>query len=293
MINHSVKSSSLRRHSVTARKKLFVTVSFLAALLVALLIIIVSPLVRIRFRVLPIDEIGPLAFHPNHYLWGTKPTSRTRDYWIAKPGTFVCNQLVLEKSISHLRFRQSWFFWFVFRFTELIGGQRFSIPLLKERKWFNPRNHRNCLALTNAEMQELKEWAATASLDLNKPFATFVIRDELYKQNYRVTKNFRDVKENYRNHDSDYFGDAARAIVSAGGTVVRMGVLTKKPLLPGVAGVMDYSHSGLRSELADLGIMAHARLCVSTATGFDAVSDAFGVRKCVIGLFPYFSMANL
>lgn len=263
------------------------------AIPVAIFIIIIRPLQQFRFRVLPVDEIGPLVRDSHHYLWGSDSSlNQYRDYWVSRPGTFISNQLVLEKLKSKLRFRQTWLAWFVCQYVIKFGGQCFWIPVDTVAESFPPRQYLSVLGLSHVELAEFERQITNLGIDLNRPLMALIVRDDAYKSLFRVTSGFVDRKENYRNQDISMYSAAAEAVAQSGGMVIRMGVISKEPLQQVHPKVFDYSFSGLRTELVDLGIISKAKLCVTSSLGFDYVASHFGVKRCVVGLFPYRTAKN-
>ena len=243
---------------------------------------------RVRFRVLPADEIGPLTLEPHHYLWSLRSQSVSqRDRWVIKPGTFVCNQLVLDKWRSFLRIEQSWIAWYTFRLLSLIGGEKYYLDVDRYHFAFNPRLERCYLSLTPREWADFEQLCSGLRVDLERPIVAFAIRDSQYKFDVGLRSGLLDDKESYRNHDIASYELAATKTVEAGFQVVRVGARVAREFPPGNPGVTDYATSGQRSEIGDLGFASVSALCVTSSLGLDQLYSTFGKRKCAIGLFHY------
>jgi len=261
----------------------------MAASLVALVVLLVSPIRRFRFAIMPVDEIGPLARNPHHYLWQRAHKTAhvsTRDIWVCKPTTFVCNELVLNKWRQHLSIKRSWLSWYVFRFVTFVSPRRHTFTF--ERRWSKlpSRSYPFILSLSSDEQVQFRRETMALGLKNDVPHVVFCVRDDAYKQTERREPLAYDSRESYRNHDIDDFREAALAVVADGAFVLRMGVKVRKSFKLGSAGVIDYATSGLRTELSDLGLLSTAKLCVSTSLGIDQIAGLSGVSRCVVNFFP-------
>ena len=68
------------------------------AFVVAVTLWIVSPLYKVKFHVLPVDEVGPLIKYPHHFLWYSerlKSSRRSAVIWVYKRGIFIANHLLI------------------------------------------------------------------------------------------------------------------------------------------------------------------------------------------------------
>lgn len=86
--------------------------------------------------------------------------------------------------------------------------------------------------------------------------------------------------EQARDADILTYSLAIRAIVERGGHVVRMGDPSMPPLPP-LDGAIDYAHSTLKCEYADILLLGGARLFVGTNSGLSVVPGIHGV-PCVL-----------
>lgn len=82
----------------------------------------------------------------------------------------------------------------------------------------------------------------------------------------------------------DYY-PAINEIVSRGGWVIRMGDPTMKPL-PKMAGVIDYAHSRLKTQTADVIIPLGCRFLLGTNSGYATIPEIFGIRCAFTNWVP-------
>ncbi len=82
----------------------------------------------------------------------------------------------------------------------------------------------------------------------------------------------------------DYY-PAINAIVERGGWVIRMGDSSMKPLRP-MPGMVDYVHTGLKSEQADTLLAAGCRFMLGTNSGFTIIPASYGVPCALTNWAP-------
>ena len=83
-----------------------------------------------------------------------------------------------------------------------------------------------------------------------------------------------------RNADIETYLLAARAIVAAGGYVIRLGDKTMKPL-PNEKGILDYALSENKTPFLDIFIVGTCRFFIGTNSGLGLVPPLFGI-KCAL-----------
>jgi putative glycosyltransferase (TIGR04372 family) len=81
-------------------------------------------------------------------------------------------------------------------------------------------------------------------------------------------------------HIEDYFA-AIEEITYRGGWVIRLGDSSMRPL-PKMANVIDYAHSGKKSELMDIFLLATSRFVIGTTSGLSTVAMSFGTPMLLL-----------
>jgi putative glycosyltransferase (TIGR04372 family) len=81
--------------------------------------------------------------------------------------------------------------------------------------------------------------------------------------------------ENFRNSNINTYSLAIKAVVDAGGWVIRIGDSTMTPL-PEMLHVIDYAHSNTKSDWMDVFLCAQCRFFIGTSSGMFGVAMAFG-----------------
>lgn len=264
------------------------------ALPVAIGIILLYPVRRFRLGVFPLDEIGPLARNPHHYVWDRLGgrSEATCDLWVFRPGTFVSNKFVVDKWRQTITIKEGWFYWYLSRLVLTIGGPRHAIVVKKRWSEFPSRNHEFMIQLNDVQSMEASTQLEQIGITPEVDFITLCVRDSSYKKVFRREPLLDDVKESYRNHDISDFREMAEAVAASGVLVVRMGAAVQEPFTTEVSGVIDYPLSGKRTEMLDVHLMSNCRLCVSTSLGVDQLSAMSGRPRCIINLFPYKTTAS-
>lgn len=265
-----------------------------AALPVAIGIILLYPVRRYRLGVFPLDEIGPLARNPHHYVWdkfGARPKT-TSDWWVFRPDIFVSNAFVVDRWRQTINIKEGWFYWYLSKIVLTIGGHRHAIAIKKRWSDFPSRDHEFMIRLD--EVQSKEAWTLLEQIGIvpGVDFITLCVRDSSYKKVFRREPLLADVKESYRNNDISDFTEMAEVVSASGVSVVRMGAAVQEPFRVDVSGVIDYATSGRRSEMLDVHLMSNCKLCVSTSLGVDQLSAMSGRPRCIINLFPYKTTAS-
>lgn len=264
------------------------------AFVVAVTLWIVSPLYKVKFHVLPVDEVGPLIKYPHHFLWYSerlKSSRRSAVIWVYKRGIFIANHLLIEKWREHIRISDSRILWQVNVIVEKLGLSSFTLQIGRDYPVGFPelpaREYEFLVPLTDSEVMSAEAQLSAMPVSLESGFVTLTVRDAAYKRKHRITPLQSDVKEAYRNNNIEDFivlcGEARRAGLS----LIRMGQIVEQKFESEDQSCFDYASSGLRSELLDHYLMTHCQLCVTTSLGFDAIPGMAGIPRLVVNLVPY------
>jgi len=90
---------------------------------------------------------------------------------------------------------------------------------------------------------------------------------------------------NFRNCNINTYSSAVKAVVDAGGWVIRMGDPGMTPL-PKTDHVLDYAHSSAKSDWMDIFLCAQCRFVIGTASGVYTIATAFGRPVVMTNLLP-------
>jgi len=266
--------------------------------LLAVLVVLVSPVRRYRFYVLPVDEIGPLIQYP-HIYYHTRTNlhdRRIRDVFVHRPDTFVANQLLVSKWGSLLTVTRSRTIWIVQSILLRLDFKRHlvrnGVDHTSAIARYSARNNRFLVSLTESERGEATKNLSELGLAPGQPFICLIVRDGSYKSTFRREPLMRDVKEAYRNQRISDFEQCANVANEFGVKLVRMGVRVEQRFPGNYESVIDYATSGRRDEATDLHLLSTCTLCVSTSVGSDSVCGIAGIPRLMVNIVPYQITAN-
>lgn len=270
-----------------------------AGLIVAFLIVVFSPLRRFRFYVLPVDEIGPLILYPHLYLWGlgcTPVPQNVHDVFVYRPDTFISNQLLIDKWSKIIRVSRSRTLWIAQSIFVRLRLHRHLVRNGIDRSaniaCFPSRSFEYLVPLDSAEQAQAIATLKQLGMDTERDFVPIIVRDDVYKQNYRRTPLPVDIKENYRNQQIEDFALCAAVAEQNNVSLVRMGVLVRDPFPVESPLAFDYAKSGLRDEVTDLYLLTNGVLVISSSLGADSVSGIAGIARLVVNVVPFFPLVN-
>jgi len=269
------------------------------AVAVAIVLIIVSPLYKVRFHVLPVDEVGPLIKYPHHFLWYSerlKSSRRSAVIWVYKRGTFIANHLLVRKWKQHIRISDSRILWQVNAIVERLRFANLTLQIGRDYPVGFPelpaREFEFLVPLTDSEIMSAKARLAAIPVSVESGFVTLTVRDAAYKRTHRISPLQNDVKEAYRNNNIEDFTALCGEARRTGLSLIRMGQIVEQKFESEDQSCYDYASSGLRSELLDHYLMTHCQLCVTTSLGFDALPGMAGIPRLVVNLVPYLVLSD-
>jgi len=292
----------VKRRQLTSPQKIAYwlkwTPAAIVGLLLAVLVILVSPIRRYRFYVLPVDEIGPLIQYPHIYTWTQTqlPASRNRDVFVYRPDTFVANSLLLSKWCSLLTVTKSRTIWVILSIFTRLNLKRHLVrngidhPSAIAR--YPARASRYLVPLTESERAAATKNLSEVGLVPQEPFVCLIVRDGSYKATFRREPLIHDVKEAYRNQRIGDFEQCADVATEFDVKLVRMGVRVEQRFPGNYESVIDYAASGRRDEVTDLFLLSNCSLCVSTSVGSDSVCGIAGIPRLMMNIVPYHVTAN-
>jgi len=253
------------------------------ALIVAVLVRAISPIVRLRFRNFPADEIGPMTVVSQHYLRikASRKTRRLIDYWYLKSSVKVANSYMFGFVESQIRIRRS-------RFIELVAAWSEKLPRAEHHQ-IESEIRITLLEGVGAKMRlpqkdrdVAAEYLRQIGINPNAEFIALTVRDGAYKSGVeQPNTQARKDKENYRNQDIGDYLAIAEKFASMGVQVVRMGAKVEQPLATKSPLVIDYASSGKRTEAADIYLVSECSMCISSNLGFDHIAAMSGKMRVI------------
>ena len=253
------------------------------ALVTAILLRVLRPIVTIRFRNLPADEIGPLTVVSQHYLRikETQQKKRQIDFWYLKDSVKVSNDYMLNFVKSQIKVHRSRFIELVAAISEKLPGAQhhqiesdIRITLLEGvgRK----------LKLPQKDCDSSSEYVKKIGIDPQKEFIALMVRDGAYKSDIvQANTQLRTDKEIYRNQDINDYLQVAEKFASMNVQIVRMGAKVERQFTSNSPLIIDYASTGMRTEAADIYLASECAMCISTNLGFDHIAAMSGKLRVI------------
>ena len=253
------------------------------ALVTAILLRVLRPIVTIRFRNLPADEIGPLTVVSQHYLRikETQQKKRQLDFWYLKDSVKVSNDYMLNFVKSQIKVRRSRFIELVAAISEkLPGAQHHQIE--SEIRITLLEGVGKKLKLPQKDRDSSSEYVKKIGIDPQKEFIALMVRDGAYKSDIvQANTQVRTDKEIYRNQDVNDYLQVAEKFASMNVQIVRMGAKVERPFTSNSPLIIDYASTGMRTEAADIYLASECAMCISTNLGFDHIAAMSGKLRVI------------
>jgi putative glycosyltransferase (TIGR04372 family) len=264
------------------------------ALLVAILVRVLRPVVTIRFRNFPADELGPMTVVSQNYLRDKESQKRSRqvDFWYIKPSVRISNEYLFGLIELQIRIYRSRFIELVAAWSEKLPGP--SIHRIQSELLITQlENISGKFRLSQSARDSSKEYLRQI-IDPKKEFVILMVRDSAYKNGvFQPNSQSRNDKENYRNHDINDYLPMAEKLASMGVQVVRTGAKVEREFVSMSPLVIDYASSGKRTEAADIYLASECAMCVSTTSGLDHVAAMSGKPRVITNQGPFEQVSRL
>ena len=253
------------------------------ALVTAILLRVLRPIVTIRFRNLPADEIGPLTVVSQHYLRikETQQKKRQLDFWYLKDSVKVSNDYMLSFVKSQVKVHRSRFIELVAAISEALpGAQHHQIE--SEIRITLLEGVGKKLKLPQKDRDSSSEYVKKIGIDPQREFIALMVRDGAYKSDIvQANTQVRTDKEIYRNQDINDYLQVAEKFASMNVQIVRMGAKVERPFTSNSPLIIDYASTGMRTEAADIYLASECAMCISTNLGFDHIAAMSGKLRVI------------
>ena len=253
------------------------------AIVTAILLRVLRPIVTIRFRNLPADEIGPLTVVSQHYLRikETQQKKRQFDFWYLKDSVKVSNDYMLSFVKSQVKVHSSRFIELVAAISEkLPGAQHHQIE--SEIRITLLEGVGKKLKLPQKDCDSSSGYVKKIGIDPQKEFIALMVRDGAYKSDIvQANTQVRTDKEIYRNQNINDYLQVAEKFASMNVQIVRMGAKVERPFTSNSPLIIDYASTGMRTEAADIYLASECAMCISTNLGFDHIAAMSGKLRVI------------
>jgi putative glycosyltransferase (TIGR04372 family) len=253
------------------------------ALVTAILLRVLRPVVTIRFRNMPADEIGPLTVVSQHYLRikETQQKKRQLDFWYLKDSVKVSNDYMLSFVKSQVKVHRSRFIELVAAISEkLPGAQHHQIE--SEIRITLLEGVGKILKLPQKDCDSSSGYVKKIGIDPQKEFIALMVRDGAYKSDIvQANTQVRTDKEIYRNQNINDYLQVAEKFASMNVQIVRMGAKVERPFTSNSPLIIDYASTGMRTEASDIYLASECAMCISTNLGFDHIAAMSGKLRVI------------
>ena len=253
------------------------------ALVTAILLRVLRPVVTIRFRNMPADEIGPLTVVSQHYLRikETQQKKRQLDFWYLKDSVKVSNDYMLNFVKSQIKVHSSRFIELVAAISEkLPGAQHHQIE--SEIRITLLEGVGKKLKLPQKDCDSSSGYVKKIGIDPQREFIALMVRDGAYKSDIvQANTQVRTDKEIYRNQNINDYLQVAEKFASMNVQIVRMGAKVERPFTSNSPLIIDYASTGMRTEAADIYLASECAMCISTNLGFDHIAAMSGKLRVI------------
>lgn len=258
----------------------------------SIIIILIRPIIYIRFAPLFTAKIGPFSSIPEMNLCekehSIQPFKTFDIYGIQKP-RFICNLQLLKMWKRVLRiWDNSIYFYNILRL--LPGGSKHIIKPTNGSRDVHGLLQKSKINLRFTDQEILSGEKNLSKIGVNdKKFILMINRSQRYlKEVYDFKVNFD--YHSYRNNSIDLFIPAAEMITKKGYKVVRAGDLVEDSIKTDNENIIDYFNRGFRTDFLDVYLASKCEYIFGSDTGYFAL-PGWNFRKPI--LYVNFSQLEL
>lgn len=240
---------------------------------------IIRSMLLIRFAWVITPRIGHMASNfeillTNLELGHKYREQKTITVWV--PSSEIVANKFLLKMIKRRVFVVPRWSWIVVAYLNryIPGGHLHDLGAGNERDYgsildsFPPQ-----LRFESKELEEGKRFLKSIGIPINSKFVCLNVRDSTYLSVMYPGKDWS--YHDYRDTDLRSYVDSVKYLVDQGYFVFRMGAVAGDAFPFSHPMFIDYSCSGLRTDLLDVFLGANCTFCISTGTGFDSLPYIF------------------
>ncbi len=247
-----------------------------------ILILLISPFIKIRIAALPTTRIGHFAKNVDLYLSYKKYFQKKKTLDIFFQERFISNEYLFK----------------IWKRNLLIGNRLILTQVYLMIYFFHANNHKiifiesdrdtlNIHANPNIAQnfkfsfeEERRGYKILEKLGFSKndKFVCLIVRDDNYLKTIHPDTDWS--YHDYRDSDVKNYYLAAENLTKRGYYVLRMGSMNKEKLISNNKKIIDYSFSKFRSDFMDIFLSSKCSFTISNAVGLDALSKLF--RKPIV-----------
>jgi len=262
-----------------------------------LLILLISPIYRIRFGYIDARRIGHFCFDLGYFIFQDNnrrsPKRIAHVFFLEGP----VSNVFLERLTKHYFFVHPLAripFWILNEFPNGLG--LISKP---QRIISGSRDTNGVFAKSSFQIRLLDRHNSTGhrylescGVDPSDKWVCLCVRDSAYLDTFYQKTEGDWAYHDFRDSDIDSYLEAAEYLAEQGVKVFRMGKAVTKPMVSSHPNIIDYASSEHRSDLLDVWLVANCYFCMSTNLGLDAVSQVFKRPLLIVNALPLIHMQS-
>ena len=256
-----------------------------------ILILLISPICRIRFGYLDARRIGHFCFDLSYLIFQKNNCAYPRR---------AANILFLKGPVSNVFLKAlSKQYFFVHPLVRIpffvLKGFPDGLDLIADpqRAITGSRDTKGMFAKSSFQINFLDTQTSTGNRYLescgvgpNDRWVCLCVRDSAYLNTF-LQKTTGDWNyHDFRDSDINSYLAAAEYLAEQGVKVFRMGKTVTKSMSISHPNIIDYASSGQRSDFLDVWLIANCYFCISTNLGLDAVSLVFKRPLLIVNALP-------
>jgi putative glycosyltransferase (TIGR04372 family) len=247
-----------------------------------MLILLASPIIKIRIGTLPTTRVAHFAVNVDLYLSYKKYFQKKKTLDIFFQERFVSNEYLLKIWKRKILVGNRLIFTQVYLLICFFHANNHKIPIIKtDRDIFNihvnPIIEQN-IKLSFEEESHGYEILENIGLKKNDKFVCLNVRDDNYLKTTHPDTDWS--YHDYRNSNIKNYFFAAENLARRGYYVLRMGSSNKEKLISNNKRIIDYSFSKFRSDFMDIFLCSKCSFIISNSGGVDAFTKLF--RKPIV-----------
>jgi putative glycosyltransferase (TIGR04372 family) len=258
---------------------------------VLILILLISPIFRIRFGYLDANRIGHFCFDLGYFIFQKNNRAQSK----GSTNVFFLRGPVSNVFLKALAKQYFFVHPLVGILVFVLKGFPRGLGLIVEpqRTITGSRDTKGMFAKSSFHINFLDSQTSTGyrylescGVDPNDRWVCLCVRDSAYLNTFLPKTTGDWTYHDFRDSDIDNYLTAAEYLAEEGVKVFRMGKTVSKPMPSSHPSIIDYASSEQRSDFLDVWLIANCYFCISTNLGLDAVSLVFKRPLLIVNALP-------
>lgn len=265
------------------KKKLTYLICGLWAIPINYILILVEPLIEVRFAIIPSSRIGHFMADASVFLAMKKrENSKKKQIYLFAFEEYISNAQ-WEIMVKRQLYVSGWVKYLVFYSNLLFknsknlllsptrNGDRkeYEILLKKDVERFE---------FTDSENRKCRDWLRSNGIMEDGKFVCIHVRDSTYleatNKKHEIPANYS--YHDYRNSDIDSYVTAIKMLIENGYHIIRLGAIVSKPINFKHPNLIDYPFTNNKDSMLDIWLPLNCAFMISTASGIDSIPLFYG-----------------